>query len=61
MIRGAGKVLSTPGIRLVIETHGVPLEKAIKEELELKGFNITLVSDYLGGSSMIYAKLPENQ
>jgi len=60
VIRGAGRILSTPGIRLVIETHGAPLEKAIKEELEIKGFRITLVPDYLGGSSMIYAWLPEN-
>ena len=60
VIRGAGKILSTPGLRLVIETHGVSLEKAVREELESKGFEITLVSDYRGGSAMIYARRSGN-
>ena len=60
VLRGAGEILSTPGIRLVIETHGVPLEKAVKKELDSRGFDVTTVPCSSGGSSMIYARLPEN-
>jgi FkbM family methyltransferase len=59
VLRGAGNTLRTPGIRLVIETHGFPLADAVKSELDSRGFEITLVPDSLGGSPSIYARLPE--
>lgn len=60
VLRGADQILKTPGIRLVIETHGFPVEEAIKQELDSRGFEVKLVPSCSGGSSMVYARLPDS-